>query len=677
MRGILFAALAVLTAPALGADNRLMVADQFDFGAKKGFYVDFENNGPDGVPLKLDSLKLILGVGDGAQWQFAFANAAFHMGDMLRIHAVIGGGKGVLNLNGSEVGSITNALSPIDAPLSGGETPGWASAPAEYRLVEHSLRVATGATAVDYIFAAAKAGGRLQLFEAPLPWTHPLTITPADTVTVDAVVTIEKPATADLSGPFIDRYGQAIDAAFDGKVHTEDAITRAGVKESGQLARWLAEHTFDRYGGLIGSPWTEKATGYYRVVKHEGMWWLITPLGTPCFYTGMCTAPDLTWDASPETGRATIWQELPPKEGDFAAAWSNNPWGDSPGVEYVGFNTVNLIRKFGTGWKAKATDEMERRLHAWGFSGLGKWCDFDPNLPSVPVLEYDAPRIGRHPDVFDPAVCDKIRTALEAQIGSHKADPNVVGWSIGNEYDEIITTDEVTAALKLPDATPLKKALLAELQQATYHGDADALAKAWTKAAPAADLETMRRFYATAYYSFLYKTVKSLDPNHLYLGFWIVPNWWVNDTDWSLIAPWCDVIGYDRYADRFGGIEELFARFDKPVLLGEFSFPCWYGGARGFGRYGVYTETERESGEKYAATLAAASRSPACIGTMWFQYRDEPLTGRGPGKGAELVIGEHYAFGFVDVTDRPRDEIVAAARAANLVAARDRLAAGR
>ena len=54
------------------------------------------------------------------------------------------------------------------------------------------------------------------------------------------------------------------------------------------------------------------------------------------------------------------------------------------------------------------------------------------------------------------------------------------------------------------------------------------MAKAWgTDPAalhpPAADIERLRRFYARAYYRFLYETVKSLDPNHLYFGFWIVP----------------------------------------------------------------------------------------------------------------------------------------------------------
>ncbi|MHB8635434.1 MAG: glycoside hydrolase 5 family protein [Fimbriimonadaceae bacterium] len=658
------------------ADNRLYVVNQSDFNAKRGFYVSFENNSADGVPCKLGTLRLVLGVADGVKWTFVKTSHQFTMGQLIRVGVTISGNQAELHVDEHPVGVIREQFKPLDQPLIANDMPGWATAPADYRLVQHSLRIQTGSTEVKHSFESSAPANRLTLFERPPPWSHALAIGPADLVTIDALVTVEKPATiAAGAPPFIDRYGQAIDSFDANKVFDDADIVRSFASERSVLAKWKQNRPFDQYGALTKTPWTAKATGFYRTVKHGGMWWLVTPLGTPCFYTGMCTAPDATWDASPVTGRESIWKELPPKTGAYAPAWTTNPWGDSPGTEYVGFNTVNLIRKFGAAWREKTTAEMEARLAAWGFSGLGKWSDFDPKLPSTPVLTYSAPRIGRHPDVFDPAIRAKITESLAGAIGAHDNDPNVVGWSVGNEYDEIITPDEVDAALKLPDGTPLKKALIAHLLSTTYHGDRKAMATAWAVSPPNQDREAMREFYATTYYAFLYKTVKAIDPNHLYLGFWIVPGWWVNDTDWSLLAPYCDVIGYDRYSDSFDGLDKLFARFDKPVLLGEFSYPPWYDGLRGFGRYQVYTKSERESGEKYASLMRAASKCPQCVGALWFQYRDEPLTGRGPGSGAELVLGEHYAFGFVDVADRPKMELVRAAREANLRAALDRLKA--
>ena len=47
--------------------------------------------------------------------------------------------------------------------------------------------------------------------------------------------------------------------------------------------------------------------------------------------------------------------------------------------------------------------------------------------------------------------------------------------------------------------------------------------------------------------------------------------------------------------------------------------------------------------------------NPAFVGAHWFQYVDEPLTGR-------ALDGENYNIGFVTVTDTPYPEMVAAAR---------------
>ena len=60
---------------------------------------------------------------------------------------------------------------------------------------------------------------------------------------------------------------------------------------------------------------------------------------------------------------------------------------------------------------------------------------------------------------------------------------------------------------------------------------------------------------------------------------------------------------------------------------------------------------------------------------MWFQYRDQPLTGRGPGHGRALTYGEHFAFGLMTMTDRVKWPLFERMRQANLAAARVRAAA--
>ncbi|MBN8526852.1 MAG: agarase, partial [Planctomycetes bacterium] len=77
---------------------------------------------------------------------------------------------------------------------------------------------------------------------------------------------------------------------------------------------------------------------------------------------------------------------------------------------------------------------------------------------------------------------------------------------------------------------------------------------------------------------------------------------------------------------------------------------------------------QAERAGRYAAYVAGAMRHPAIVGTHWFQYRDEPATGR-------KLDGENFQIGFVDVADRPYPELVDAAR--GLAAGMYRARAGR
>jgi hypothetical protein len=63
-------------------------------------------------------------------------------------------------------------------------------------------------------------------------------------------------------------------------------------------------------------------------------------------------------------------------------------------------------------------------------------------------------------------------------------------------------------------------------------------------------------------------------------------------------------------------------------------------------------QTERGFAYRYYVEHAAAH--PEVIGTHWFQWVDQPATGR--------PDGENYNIGWIDVTDRPYPELVAAAK---------------
>jgi hypothetical protein len=70
----------------------------------------------------------------------------------------------------------------------------------------------------------------------------------------------------------------------------------------------------------------------------------------------------------------------------------------------------------------------------------------------------------------------------------------------------------------------------------------------------------------------------------------------------------------------------------------------------------VWNEYQR--GEAYAKFIAAATSAPTIVGAHWFDYVDQPITGR-------LLDGENSHFGLVGITDVPFGGFAEVVRTAN------------
>jgi len=671
--------------PALG-DHRLYLAGQYDFGAKRGFYLDFENSAPrEGGACRLATLRLILGAADGKDWRFVSRQGPWGLDRVYRAKAVVSATNGRLWLDGALVGDTGGGFVPAPGPLTFNEVPGWAADAAEYVLRQLSVKVSgpSGVVLERTIGSGKGLPPALALFAPLQGMSAPLRLEAGQEVTIEVTFTIGAyPSLRSLS-PMVDRYGQSVHASWPDKVKSDADLKRSTREEAARAKRWTPSSAFDRYGGWKQAGWKERPTGFFRVARRNGVWWLVSPEGNPCFYTGVNSLPGTVWERTPVTGREFLYEWLPPRTGPMAAAWHKGDWGVRNGPETVAIQAANMVRKYGDRWEQAAINAAARRVRQWGFCGGGKWGSV-PGLVYVPVLgRWDVPYLVRHPDIYDPSVRALFREALRKQIEPERRNPFVLGWSLGNEYDEIVTKAEVQEILGKPASTPARRELIRWAIKTLYGGNAAMAARAWNvadtteasvlagqPALPERDLKRVRLEYARAYYEFVYRTVKELDPNHLYLGFWIVPGWWENADDWRVSAPYCDVIGYDRYSHEFmdATMAALVKQSGKPILCGEFSFPPTYRGERGFGVYGANVPDEAAAGDAYAKWVTSAARNPHCVGVIWFQYRDQPLTGRGPGQGAELVYGEHYAFGVVDLCDRPKYPLVERMRKVNLAA---------
>ncbi|MEO7717733.1 MAG: glycosyl hydrolase [Capsulimonas sp.] len=681
---------ALAAGPGHASENRFQIVDQLDFGGKRGFALSLENSSPGDTPCPLKTLKLIWGVGDGKALHFLAPPAGgWQVDHDYTVQAAVDAQGARLMLDGKTVAEDdAGRLAPITGPVLAGAIPGWAHGPADYWIVLTDLHV-TPQSGKPLALTFPALSPTLMLFEPQTPQrVENWTLASGRSLTVQAVFHLSQPP-PDLAllAPLIDPYGQVAGASWPGKTMRDADLRHDVAEEDRRLQAWSAsQRDYDAYGGWRKAGWHGAKSSVFRTVRHAGVWWLLTPEGNPCFYTGVSTAPALEWERTPITGREGIFAKLPPRDGATAAAWGGDSWGKDPGTESVSFATVNLVRKYGSDWRSVFPQRTTRRVKAWGFSGLGKWSDFLPGVPSLPVLSRSGvPSLAGHPDPFDAAIQEKLRASLATQITPHLHDPTVIAWSLGNEYDEIITGEEIRRILAMGSDVPAKRALTDEAIASQYGGDATKLSAAWgvkgsgddakygsaTIKVPNADVETLRRFYADRYYGLVQRTMKSLDPQRLYAGFWIVPGWWENEEDWRLIARHCDLIGYDNYGFEFADarLSRLIRESGKPVLCGEFSFPPQYEGKRGFGHYdAAWAQNETDSGRLYTRYTEAAARNPFCVGAAWFQYRDEPASGRGPGHGPGAVYGEHYAFGLVDITDNPKWALLEPMRRANLAA---------
>jgi hypothetical protein len=98
-------------------------------------------------------------------------------------------------------------------------------------------------------------------------------------------------------------------------------------------------------------------------------------------------------------------------------------------------------------------------------------------------------------------------------------------------------------------------------------------------------------------------------------------------------------------------MEEIYRVTGRPIIVGEFHFGV---PGRGLAAGLVQVRDQAERGTAYRFYVEQAAAFPAFIGSSWFQWVDQPCTGR--------MDGENYNIGLVDVTDRPYADLVEAMR---------------
>jgi hypothetical protein len=477
--------------------------------------------------------------------------------------------------------------------------------------------------------------------------------------------------------PFIDEFGQYVRKDWPGKTHSLEELTSQGQSEDQDLKAHAKPKNWNKYGGWADGP-RLKATGFFRVQKHRGKWWLVDPTGRLFWSHGIdCVRAA---NATPVTNRERYFRALPDKDSPFARFYGEAGWApqgyykDHSPYKTYDFTRANLLRKYGEDFEQAFADLTHRRFESWAINTIANWSDeqiyLSRQTPYVATISFEAKKLegsegywGKFYDVFDPDFEANLRKRLEREKGQTTGDPWCIGYFVHNELAWGDDTSLALAALISPanqaakivfiEDLKVNYGTIEELNQAwgTSHASWEALLqsqKAPDKTKARADLEDFYTKTAETYFSTIRRELKRIAPAQLYLGCRFA---WVNDRAARAATKFCDVVSYNRYNY---GVEDtkLPDGIDLPVIIGEFHFGAL---DRGMFHTGLRkTENQKDRADKYTDYVRSALRNPYIVGTHWFQYIDQPTTGRGD--------GENYQIGFVDICDKPYPEIVQAAR---------------
>ena len=439
-------------------------------------------------------------------------------------------------------------------------------------------------------------------------------------VSADGNVKPPKMLSAKTFLPFVDQFGQFIHDEWPGKVHDEAELIRTKADEDA----WLAANgatpipEADRFGGWAGGPQL-KATGFFRTEKVNGKWWLVDPDGRLFFSHGV----DCVGVGSGTTGitfREKYFSWLPAKADPvFGMFWGRCTWPAAHGFykdpshlpyDSFSFSTANLRRKYGAEWKATYIDRAHHRLRSWGLNTIANWSwheiySIDRTPYTLCLGTGGTPRLkdskgwwGALPDPFNPEFEKKFRERARTAAKTMRDDPWCIGVFVDNEL--------------------------------SWNGEAR--------------MEAV----SERYFSTIRRVLREELPNHLYLGCRIA---WGTDVIYRAAARHCDVVSVNIYKRR--PVRDLPpGAEDKPMINGEFHFGAL---DRGLFHTGlVATRNQDERAQCYRDFVNACLDHPRFVGTHWFQWQDQALTGR--------FDGENYQIGFLNVADVPYPELVQAAR---------------
>ncbi|QHJ13948.1 hypothetical protein FX988_04229 [Paraglaciecola mesophila] len=412
--------------------------------------------------------------------------------------------------------------------------------------------------------------------------------------------------------------------------------------------------------------------------------------------------------------RHDMFQWLPSYDDELAEHYSyrrSTHKGPIPHGETYSFYRANLERRYGDHGEKNGVpsyvdtwhDVTAKRMHDWGFTSFGNWVDpafyqseqvpYFANgwiIGDFQTLSGHTNHWGLMPDPFDPVFAQRAKVTIDAIAQNIQSSPWCAGVFIDNEKSWGEREGTVSqrygvildALSKGVSESPAKQAFSHYMHE--KYQTIDALNTAWSSdftswqafdegatfedysAEQVSDLSKMLEMLGEQYFKVVHNTLEAALPNHLYMGARMA-NWGMPDEIITASLKYSDVLSFNIYEE---GVQEHYWKFleevDLPVVIGEFHI----GSTKESGMYNpgiVHAANQRDRAKMYKEYMQSVLDKPYMVGAHWFQYIDEPITGR-------AFDGENANIGFVTVTDMPYPQMIKAVKEVTSTMYQQRLA---
>ena len=334
-----------------------------------------------------------------------------------------------------------------------------------------------------------------------------------------------------------------------------------------------------QYGGLATRK--VKPTGFFRVEKTDGRWWLVDPEGCLFLSAGLCSVNLSTSHDSP---------------GKFT---TKETWAEA---------TAELLREHGFNTLGRWSEwELFRQLDKpMAYCGKLSMMSSYKNVRDPKRGERGYPH--QTMPVFDPefeAHCDE----HARQLAATKDDPWLLGHFSDNELP--FRPNALDNFLKLPASDPGRQAA------------ADFLTRRGRTAAKAteADEAAFAELVSDRYYRIVARAIKRHDPNHLFLGSRLHGRCITEPVFRG--ARHCDVVSVNYY-HRWSAEPERMTRWlrasGRPFIASEWYAMSLDTPTRDVRGAGFRVQTDRDRGLFYQNFTLSLLEHPSCVGWHWFKY---------------------------------------------------------